>query len=169
MIRRPPRSTRVRSSAASDVYKRQASYRRSRRLLWSTIISPVGLMRQEGIRIMASSRSLIAWPRRHLASSSGKTTTTTSHVEPRSRQRQFDGERSYHPSHLIPTDLVSYELSGSGRLVTKATQFAVAETNRTRQRDLLRSGWPQPQPQPRQTGSLHSARAVTQFRCNKVS
>src|SRR5665811_2578806 len=26
MIRRPPRSTRVRSSAASDVYKRQAQY-----------------------------------------------------------------------------------------------------------------------------------------------
>src|SRR5665811_2616443 len=26
MIRRPPRSTRVRSSAASDVYKRQADY-----------------------------------------------------------------------------------------------------------------------------------------------
>src|SRR5665811_1006418 len=37
MIRRPPRSTRVRSSAASDVYKRQGMGRTSRSLLGDAV------------------------------------------------------------------------------------------------------------------------------------
>ncbi|WP_460379460.1 hypothetical protein, partial [Staphylococcus aureus] len=39
MIRRPPRSTRVRSSAASDVYKRQVIKRRRNRLFFETSVN----------------------------------------------------------------------------------------------------------------------------------
>src|SRR5665811_539382 len=39
MIRRPPRSTRVRSSAASDVYKRQGTDRTSANTLWQSYLA----------------------------------------------------------------------------------------------------------------------------------
>src|SRR5665811_216149 len=50
MIRRPPRSTRVRSSAASDVYKRQAFLSRTRsRLLAISLEDLLGVIDQPNI------------------------------------------------------------------------------------------------------------------------
>ena len=43
MIRRPPRSTQSRSSAASDVYKRQGQCRTGQRRLWRTSTTTSGL------------------------------------------------------------------------------------------------------------------------------
>src|SRR5450756_3073158 len=54
MIRRPPRSTQSRSSAASDVYKRQRSPGRS----WAPA-RPTGSQRCDGVSRAGSSLSLI--------------------------------------------------------------------------------------------------------------
>src|SRR5680860_1905618 len=80
MIRRPPRSTQSRSSAASDVYKRQLiegtnasdtnDYRPGRRALQELgVISPlleVGLTKAE-IRLLSKRRNLPTWNKPSMA------------------------------------------------------------------------------------------------------
>src|SRR5665811_2459684 len=48
MIRRPPRSTRVRSSAASDVYKRQAMDKRGRLFVCDRANTRIQIFDQDG-------------------------------------------------------------------------------------------------------------------------
>jgi len=76
-------------------------------------------------------------------------TTSPACSDNRSPQGAFISRIS---SHLISTDLISSELSGSG----------CAVNDQTRQRDLLRSDWSQP----RRTASFHSALTATWFRWN---
>ena len=62
MIRRPPRSTQSRSSAASDVYKRQAN---ARALLSSALeanLTQVSLRQNEDMRKMSAWVSILAVP-----------------------------------------------------------------------------------------------------------
>src|SRR5665811_140399 len=77
MIRRPPRSTRVRSSAASDVYKRQGQWS-----WWARLTCHLGILRlmtrgaerrrRAGLRRLISRRRKVSQSRSGAMSSGGK-------------------------------------------------------------------------------------------------